>query len=112
MAFSCTQRSITDKALLFQVMFRMNFLVVMLCFVMNRPYQFYYFVPLVSFWFVIMYLTMAIWPHITSASAEGKNSCSVLGIEACVNFLIFMGLFFENFETLKIKMLQIELRIY
>ena len=58
--------------LVLQVMFRMNFLVIMLCFVMNRPYQFYYFVPLVSFWFVIIYLTMAIWPHITAASTDGE----------------------------------------
>ena len=35
-----------------QVLFRMNFLTFVLCLCMNRPYQFYYFVPLVSFWFL------------------------------------------------------------
>lgn len=53
-----------------QVMFRMNFLVIVLCFVMNRPYNFYYFVPFVSFWFLLIYVTMAIWPHITCDSAD------------------------------------------
>jgi hypothetical protein len=31
----------------------MNLLVVLLIFVMRRPYQFYYFVPLISFWFTV-----------------------------------------------------------
>lgn len=51
----------------------MNFLVITLCFVMNRPYQFYYFVPLVSYWFIVVYITMAIWPQVTAASTEGKK---------------------------------------
>ena len=55
-------------------MFRMNFLVIMLCFVMNRPYQFYYFVPLVSFFFLGIYVTMVLWPHVTESSADGVNS--------------------------------------
>ena len=58
----------------FQVMFRMNFLVITLCFVMNRPYQFYYFVPLVSFFFLGIYVTMAVWPHVTESSTGGKMS--------------------------------------
>ncbi|KAK7501363.1 hypothetical protein BaRGS_00007488, partial [Batillaria attramentaria] len=55
------------------VLFRMNLLVVTLCFVMNRPYQFYYFVPLVSFWFLVVYLVMAIWPHVTQESVEDDS---------------------------------------
>lgn len=42
---------------------------------MNRPYQFYYFVPLITFWFVIMFATFKIIPHVTSHSAEGLLLC-------------------------------------
>ncbi|XP_048756375.2 N-acetylneuraminate 9-O-acetyltransferase-like isoform X1 [Ostrea edulis] len=56
-----------------EVMFRLNFLVVVLCFVMDRPYQFYYFVPLVSFWFTVVYLTLAIWPRISAVSSDVSN---------------------------------------
>lgn len=45
----------------------MNVFVVTLCLVMGRPYQFYYFVPLVSFYFVIVYLSMVIMPRVTAA---------------------------------------------
>jgi len=56
-----------------QVMFRFNFLVVMLCLVMNRPYQFYYFVPLVSFWFTVVYVALALPPRLPSFhSADSK----------------------------------------
>lgn len=48
----------------------MNLLVVSLCLCMNRPYQFYYFVPLISFWFVVMYITMSVIPRITAHTAE------------------------------------------
>lgn len=48
----------------FQVLFRMNFLTFVLCLTMNRPYQAYYFVPLISFWFSFQYLVMAIPPKV------------------------------------------------
>ncbi|XP_041374729.1 N-acetylneuraminate 9-O-acetyltransferase-like [Gigantopelta aegis] len=56
-----------------EVLFRLNLLVIVLCFVMNRPYQFYYFVPLVSFWFIVCYVTMAMWPHVTQPSVESNT---------------------------------------
>lgn len=45
-----------DTALVryFRVIFRLNFLTVVLCLTMNRPYQFYSFIPLVSFWYTLV----------------------------------------------------------
>ncbi|XP_066441329.1 N-acetylneuraminate 9-O-acetyltransferase [Eleutherodactylus coqui] len=56
-----------------QVLFRLNFLVVVLCIVMDRPYQFYYFVPLVTFWFMVIYGSLALWPQITQKKANANN---------------------------------------
>nr|XP_054093280.1 N-acetylneuraminate 9-O-acetyltransferase isoform X2 [Callithrix jacchus] len=55
-----------------QVLFRLNFLVVVLCIVMDRPYQFYYFVPLVTVWFMVIYITLALWPQIIQKKANGN----------------------------------------
>ena len=56
----------------FQVLTRMNILVAVLCLVMGRPYQFYYFVPLVTFWFVVSYVVLVMWPRVTAALVKGK----------------------------------------
>ncbi|MBN3298086.1 CASD1 acetyltransferase, partial [Amia calva] len=56
-----------------QVLFRLNFLVVVLCLVMNRSYQFYYFVPLVTFWFAVIYVTLAMWPQILQKKANASG---------------------------------------
>jgi hypothetical protein len=57
-----------------QVLFRLNVLTLLLCLTMNHRYQNYYFVPLISFCFLMVYSTMAIWPRITAALAEDSNS--------------------------------------
>ena len=51
----------------------MNILVAVLCLIMGRPYQFYYFVPLVSFWFVVIYAVLAVWPRVTAALVKGED---------------------------------------
>jgi len=60
---------------------------VTLCLCMNRPYQFYYFVPLVSFWFLVVYLVLALPPQVTAASSE-SNPLQYLYL-----VLKFVGLF-------------------
>ncbi|XP_018587339.1 N-acetylneuraminate (7)9-O-acetyltransferase [Scleropages formosus] len=85
-----------------QVLFRLNFLVIVLCLVMDRPYQFYYFVPLVTFWFVVIYSILAIWPQIVQKKANGSGiwHLGVLVKLACLLLLIccfaYSQVLFEN----------------
>uniref|UniRef100_A0A8C7MUZ9 CAS1 domain containing 1 n=1 Tax=Oncorhynchus kisutch TaxID=8019 RepID=A0A8C7MUZ9_ONCKI len=85
-----------------QVLFRLNFLVVVLCLVMDRPYQFYYFVPLVTFWFVVIYATMAMWPQILQKKANGSGIWHVGILVKLLGLLLFICFFaysqglFEN----------------
>ncbi|XP_046397120.1 N-acetylneuraminate 9-O-acetyltransferase [Ischnura elegans] len=85
-----------------QVLFRTNFMTVALCLCMNRPYQFYYFVPLVSFWFVMTYLVLALPPHVTMASSE-TNPLQYLylvlkfvGLFSVITILYMSEVFFEK----------------
>ncbi|CAF0987357.1 unnamed protein product, partial [Didymodactylos carnosus] len=45
-----------------QMLFRYNFLTISLCLIMNRNYQSYYYPPLISFYFAVVYFAMAILP--------------------------------------------------
>ncbi|CAL8104981.1 unnamed protein product [Calicophoron daubneyi] len=58
------------------VMYRMNFFVLGLCLVMNRSYMFYYFMPLVSFWFTVLMLVFTIFPRVSgvaTSDSEGQQ---------------------------------------
>ncbi|XP_058036076.1 N-acetylneuraminate 9-O-acetyltransferase isoform X2 [Ahaetulla prasina] len=85
-----------------QVLFRLNFLVVVLCIVMDRSYQFYYFVPLVTFWFLIIYITLALWPQIILKKANGSffwHSGLLLKLGflfVCIYFLAYSEDLFEK----------------
>nr|XP_027211250.1 N-acetylneuraminate 9-O-acetyltransferase-like [Penaeus vannamei] len=93
-----------------QVMFRLNFLVVILCLVMNRPYQFYYFVPLISFWYTVMHLTLVLPPRITRpAHANSEASpfnylysiIKFVGLGGFITVLYLSEVFFEKIFVMR-----------
>ncbi|XKL62963.1 hypothetical protein PGB90_005327 [Kerria lacca] len=85
-----------------QVLFRLNFLTVVLCFCMNRPYQFYYFIPVVTFWFSFLYIVFIFPPRVTSVLSEAQPIYYVyvifkiifLFISTCILYL--SQVFFEK----------------
>lgn len=71
--FCCVwQRGDIGIVSFFRVLFQLNFMTVTLCLCMNRPYQFYYFVPLLSFWYLMTYCFLAFPPHITAQTSENN----------------------------------------
>ncbi|VVC99019.1 unnamed protein product [Leptidea sinapis] len=58
----------------FRVIFRLNFFTIVLCLTMNRPYQFYSFIPLVSFWYTLMFALFALPPYIAPLSSHTQES--------------------------------------
>ncbi|KAK5640441.1 hypothetical protein RI129_011252 [Pyrocoelia pectoralis] len=66
------QRADVGMVNFFKVLFQFNFMTVTLCLCMNRPYQFYFFVPLLSFWFMMCYGVLALPPHITAQTTENN----------------------------------------
>ncbi|KAK2714998.1 hypothetical protein QYM36_009855, partial [Artemia franciscana] len=89
-----------------QVLFRMNFFVAVLCLCMNRPYQHYYYAPLVSFWFVVIYILLALPPRVTAANSIGKPFkylyvvLKFVALVAGINVLFMSVVFFEHIFTM------------
>ncbi|XP_012341881.1 N-acetylneuraminate 9-O-acetyltransferase isoform X4 [Apis florea] len=86
-----------------RVMFRLNFLTVSLCLCMNRPYQFYHFVPLVSFWFLVIYFLAWLPPRIYSGSLNEYGprallylALKLLGLVSMITILYMSEVFFEK----------------
>jgi hypothetical protein len=85
------------------VMFKINFLTIVLCFSMNRPYQFYFFAPLLSFWYCVIYLAICVIPpRITAQNCE-NNSYQYLylvlkfvAILSVITILYLSEVFFER----------------
>lgn len=76
-----------QSTFLLQVMFRINFVVVILCLVMNRPYQFYYFVPLVSFWYTVMHVTLVLPPRITRPAHANSEASPFNYLYSIIKFI-------------------------
>ncbi|KDR17548.1 CAS1 domain-containing protein 1, partial [Zootermopsis nevadensis] len=96
------QRGDAGLVRFFQVLFRLNFMTVTLCLCMNRPYQFYYFVPLISFWFLMVYLVLALPPQVTAASSESNPLqylylvLKFVGLFSVITILYMSEVFFEK----------------
>ena len=58
------------------MLLRYNVLVVLLCVTMNRPYQFYSFVPLVSCWYLTVAVTMWLPPRVHRATIDEGSWCA------------------------------------
>lgn len=72
-----------------QVMFRFNFVTFVLCLCMNRPYQFYDFIPTLSFWCVMLYFVLAIPPQISLQSSEGTT---LQYLYLVIKFVVFFSI--------------------
>ncbi|KAI5637510.1 10 TM acyl transferase domain found in cas1p domain-containing protein [Phthorimaea operculella] len=81
----------------FRVMFKLNFLTVVLCLAMNRPYQFYSFIPLVSFWYTLFFVIFALPPHITKATSHTVESKPYQYLYIVVKIIGLLIIFFVIF---------------
>ena len=90
---------------LVQVLFKMNFLTIVLCLCMNRPYQFYYFVPLVSFWYLVLYCLLLSPPLVSGQQLEDTASpathyCYIVlkfaALVAVISMFYLSEVFFEK----------------
>ncbi|XP_034943089.1 N-acetylneuraminate 9-O-acetyltransferase [Chelonus insularis] len=86
-----------------KVLFRLNLLAISLCLLMNQPYQFYHFVPLVSFWFLVVYFLAWLPPRVYSASLVEHGTrillylaLKLLGLVCVITILYMSEVFFEK----------------
>lgn len=93
----------------FEVMFRINFTTVILCFCMNRPYQFYYFVPLLSFWMAVLYILLLLPPQITAQTIDTTQQPlhllylvgKFVGCFSIITILYMSEVFFERIFVMR-----------
>uniref|UniRef100_A0A8D8UXD8 CAS1 domain-containing protein 1 n=1 Tax=Cacopsylla melanoneura TaxID=428564 RepID=A0A8D8UXD8_9HEMI len=79
-----------------QVLFRLNALTVLCCVAMNRPYQFYYFVPLVTFWFSLLYLVLQAPPRGNGTARYLYMGLKLLALSGLTAVLYISEVFFEK----------------
>ncbi|XP_071822424.1 N-acetylneuraminate (7)9-O-acetyltransferase-like isoform X2 [Apostichopus japonicus] len=89
--YSSWERGMMGMLRFCTVVFRYNFFVFFLCLVMDRQYQLYYFVPLITFWYFVIYITMAMIPRATKAKAEEDNKYYYIMI---VKLLVLLAVIF------------------
>ncbi|XP_026684151.1 N-acetylneuraminate 9-O-acetyltransferase [Diaphorina citri] len=79
-----------------QVLFRLNGITILCCVAMNRPYQFYHFVPLVTFWFSLLYLILQVPPRGNGNARYLYVSIKLLVLFGLVAVLYISEVFFEK----------------
>lgn len=93
------QRGDVTLVTFFRTLFQLNFMTVTLCLCMNRPYQFYYFVPLISFWYTMVYAFMVLPPVITAAQTnntstgtEGQLGTNIQYLYLVIKFVVMFSI--------------------
>lgn len=71
------------------VLLRLNILTCLLVYFMNTDYMFYYFAPLVSFWFLVVYTTMAV-------GAKYNSDPQMVLAKICLSCLIVSTVFWAT----------------
>jgi hypothetical protein len=71
------------------VLLRLNILTCLLVYFMNTDYMFYYFAPLVSFWFLVVYTTMAV-------GAKYNSDPQMVVAKICLSCLIVSTVFWAT----------------
>ncbi|KAJ1529582.1 hypothetical protein ONE63_006352 [Megalurothrips usitatus] len=85
-----------------QILFRINFLSIVLCLAMDRPYQFYYFTPLISWWVFSIFLLLALPPRVSAMSSDGNPLqflylvMKFVGFISMITILYMSEVFFEK----------------
>lgn len=96
------QRGDITLVSLFKNLFQLNFMTITLCLCMNRPYQFYYFVPLLSFWYLMCYTMLVLPPLITAQNSESNIAhyfylvIKFIGMFSVITILFMSEVFFEK----------------
>lgn len=94
---------------LVSVLVRLNALPVLLAFTMSRPYTSYYFAPLVSFWFLVIYATLGVgrrfneslWCLVGKVMVSASLVTAFIHLEGILEllFMIVRGLFRASIEV-------------
>ena len=68
------------------MLFRLNFFVLALCSTLSNNYMLYYICAMHTYWFLSVYATMCIAPHL---NYQPRTMALKFAVYAAVNFLIF-----------------------
>jgi len=81
-----------------KILAHLNVFCVLLCLAMGHSYQYYFLTPLITFWFFIIYLTMALFPRVTQKIIQDSpKRVFVMAVKLIVLFVfVFVVWAHEN----------------